>query len=93
MHEYSVYIITNPTHTVLYVGMSGFPERRIYQHKSKLIPSFTERYNCTQLVWIEYFSHPSEAIAVEKKIKGWTRKKKIDLINSMNPNWKDLAAK
>jgi putative endonuclease len=64
--------------------------RRVYEHKEKLIDGFTKKYNCTKLVYYEIFNDPYNAIAREKQIKAGSRKKKIGLINSMNPNWKDL---
>ncbi len=64
--------------------------RRVYEHKEKLINGFTKKYNCTKLVYYEIFNDPYNAIAREKQIKAGSRKKKIGLINSMSPNWKDL---
>ncbi len=64
--------------------------RRVYEHKEKMIDGFTKKYNCTKLVYYEIFNDPYNAIAKEKQIKAGSRKKKIELINSMNPNWKDL---
>ncbi len=64
--------------------------RRVYEHKEKIIDGFTKKYNCTKLVYYEIFNDPYNAIAREKQIKAGSRKKKIDRINSMNPNWKDL---
>lgn len=63
---------------------------RVYQHKQKLVKGFTSRYNLDKLVWFEEFEWVHEAIDREKQIKGWTRKKKIALIESMNPDWIDL---
>ena len=64
--------------------------RRVYEHKEKIIDGFTKKYNCTKLVYYEIFNDPYNAIAREKQIKACSRKKKIDLINAMNPKWKDL---
>ncbi len=64
--------------------------RRVYEHKEKIIDGFTKKYNCTKLAYYEIFNDPYNAIAREKQIKAGSRKKKIGLINSMNPNWKDL---
>jgi putative endonuclease len=77
---------------VLYTGVTGNLPRRVFEHKSKASPSFTSRYNLTRLVYYEMFAYPAEAIAREKEIKGWRRGKKIVLIQSMNPQWRDLAA-
>ena len=64
--------------------------KRVYEHKEKLIDGFTKKYNCTKLVYYEIFSNPYNIITREKQIKAGSRKKKISLINSMNPKWKDL---
>ena len=64
--------------------------RRVYEHKEKMIDGLTKKYNCTKLVYYEIFNDPYNAIAKEKQIKAGSRKKKIELINSMNPNWIDL---
>ena len=63
----------------------------MYEHKNKLIAGFTAKYNVNKLVFLESFSNPQEAIAAEKMIKGWLRKKKIALIEKGNPQWKDLS--
>jgi putative endonuclease len=88
---YYVYILTNWSNKVLYTGVTNNLERRIYEHKNKLVPGFTEKYNVTKLVYFDSSSDVKAAIAREKQIKGWTRQKKIDLIESMNPEWKDLT--
>ncbi len=80
-----------PKGATLYVGISADLRRRVWQHKSKLVPSFTSRYNLTQLVHYERFYYPDAAIARENEIKGWRCSKKIALIDSMNPRWEDLA--
>jgi putative endonuclease len=82
--------MANPTYT-LYTGMTNNLERRLYEHRHKLTPGFTTRYNVTKLVYFEVFSRPGDAIAREKEIKGWRRSKKIDLIEAGNPEWRDLA--
>jgi putative endonuclease len=90
--QFFVYIMTNgPKSAVLYTGITGNLRRRVWQHKNKLIPGFTSRYNLTLLVYYERFFYPDAAIAREKEIKGWRRSKKIALIESMNPRWEDLA--
>jgi putative endonuclease len=89
---YSVYIMTNrPRSHVLYTGVTGNLPRRTFEHKNKLIPGFTSRYNLTRLVYYERFAHPQHAIRREKEIKGWVRRRKIALIESANPKWQDLA--
>lgn len=82
--------MTNKNNTVLYTGVTNNLVRRVYEHKEKLIEGFTKRYNCTKLVWYEIYDDPYNAISREKQIKAGSRKKKIDLVNSMNPEWKDL---
>jgi putative endonuclease len=72
--------------------MTGYLLRRVFQHKHKLLPGFTCHYNLTRLVYYEMFAYPGDAIAREKEIKGWRRSKKIALIESVNPQWNDLAA-
>jgi putative endonuclease len=90
--RFCVYILTNrPRSHVLYTGVTGKLTRRVFQHKNKLVPGFTSRYNLTRLVYYESFVYPDTAIAREKEIKGWRRSKKIRLIESMNPHWHDLA--
>jgi putative endonuclease len=89
--QYYIYIMTNYAHT-LYTGVSNDLERRVYEHKMKLIPGFTARYDLTTLVYYEVVEDVNSAIAREKQIKGWLRKKKVALIESVNPEWKDLSA-
>ena len=86
-----VYIMSNAART-LYTGVTNNIERRVYEHKQKLNPGFTSRYNITRLVFVEEASDIRSAIAREKQIKGWLRSKKIALIESVNPDWQDLSA-
>ena len=88
--QYFVYILTSKSGT-LYTGMTNNLERRIYEHKNKLIDGFTKKYNVDRLVYYEVFGEVRDAIAREKQIKGWVRKKKIELIKSTNPKWLDLS--
>ena len=90
MKNYYVYIMTNKSKT-LYTGVTNDLTRRVYEHKHKLIPGFTQKYNITKLVYYEETSDIHAAIAREKQSKGWLREKKINLIESMNPNWVDLS--
>ncbi|MCI0335221.1 MAG: GIY-YIG nuclease family protein [Planctomycetes bacterium] len=90
MRRYYVYIMTNKSRS-LYTGVTNDLERRVFEHKHKLIPGFTSKYNITQLVWFEDFDDIMQAIEGEKRIKGWRRSKKIALIESKNSNWRDLA--
>lgn len=88
--QYFVYIATNWRNTVFYTGITNNLLRRMYEHKNKLVDGFTKKYNVDKLVFYEVFNNPVDAISAEKKIKGWLRKKKIDLIKSQNPKFKDL---
>lgn len=88
--QYYVYIMTNHSGT-LYVGVTNDLRRRVGEHKQKLIERFTKRYNITRLVYYEETPDANAAIVREKQIKGWLRKKKIALIESVNPGWKDLS--
>ena len=91
MRHYYVYILTNKSRT-LYTGVTNNLERRLYEHKQKLVPGFASRYNITQLVYFEETQDVHAALAREKEIKGWLRKKKVALIESTNPEWRDLSA-
>jgi putative endonuclease len=88
--EYYVYIMTNKSKT-LYTGVTSNLMRRVYEHKNKLIEGFTSKYNIHILVYYESTPSVHTALAREKQIKGWLRSKKIALIHSMNPEWKDLS--
>jgi putative endonuclease len=88
--EYCVYIMTNAHNTVLYTGVTNNLARRVYEHKNGLGGAFTKKYNANKLVYYEVGNNIHSAIAREKRIKGGSRKKKVDLINSLNPKWKDL---
>ena len=86
-----VYILTNKIHTVLYTGVTSDITGRVWDHKNKTYPkSFTSKYNCDKLVYYYFYPHIEEAIAAEKLIKGSSREYKINLVNSINPEWKDL---
>ena len=88
---YYVYLLTNWNNKVMYVGVTNNLKRRIYEHKNKLIKGFTEKYNLNKLVFFEETQDVNSAIAREKEIKKWRREKKNQLVNRMNPNWKDLS--
>jgi putative endonuclease len=88
--HYFVYILTNKRHTVLYTRATNDLQKRVYQHRMKLIPGFTTRYNVNKLVFYEVADNPYTAISREKQIKGSSRKKKMDLVDAMNSQWLDL---
>ena len=88
--EYCVYIMTNKNHTTLYTGVTNNLARRVLEHKKHLVEGFTKRYNLKFLVFYEVTNDVQAAIIREKQIKGGSRKKKVDLINSLNPEWRDL---
>ncbi len=90
MKTYYVYILTSSTGT-LYTGITNDLFRRVYEHKQKLVEGFTKKYNIDRLVFYEETHDVNSALLREKQIKGWLRKKKIALIQSMNPKWEDLS--
>ena len=90
MKDYYVYIVTNKSGT-LYTGMTNDIERRFWEHKNKTVKGFTSRYNINRLIYFDDFYDVQQAIDREKEIKGWRRSKKIRLIESVNPGWKDLS--
>ena len=85
--------MTNPNHTVTYVGVTSNLQERISQHREKSVPSFTSRYNINKLVYYEIFPDAYSAISREKQIKGGSREKKVELISNLNPTWEDLSDK
>ena len=87
---YFTYIVASKSRT-LYVGMTSDLVKRVFQHKQKTYAGFTARYNCNRLVWFERLTEVSEAIRREKEIKGWTRARKIAIIELANPTWEDLS--
>ncbi len=89
-HQYFVYIMSSNSGT-LYIGMTNSIYRRALQHKNEEIEGFTKKHHCTRLVHYESFDDVHRAIGREKVLKGWTRAKKIALIESRNPRWADLA--
>ena len=87
---YFVYILSNRWNTVLYTGITSDLVRRIYEHREKFVEGFTRKYKVYKLVYYEIYTNAMDAIAREKQIKGYSRKKKIVLIEKMNPKWNDL---
>ena len=88
--QYYVYIMTNKRNTVIYTGVTNDLIRRVYEHKEEMVKGFTKKYNITKLVYYEVFSDIEDAIQREKQIKGYLRRKKIVLIEKINPEWRDL---
>jgi len=88
--RYYVYIMTNKWNTTLYTGVTDDLKRRVYQHEEKLIEGFTKRYNVGKLVYYEVFGDPESAIRREKQIKAGPRRRKRELVGSVNRDWRDL---
>ncbi|MBQ8603419.1 MAG: GIY-YIG nuclease family protein [Oscillospiraceae bacterium] len=88
---YYVYIMSNWNDKVIYIGVTGNLEKRVYQHKNKTMEGFTKKYNVNKLVYFEDTTDVKAALEREKQLKKWSRQKKNDLINSMNPTWADLS--
>lgn len=91
MKTYFVYIMTNKGYSTLYTGITSSLVRRVSQHRRGEVPGFTRRYNINRLVYYEQFNDVRDAISREKQIKGWSRRKKEDLIGAKNSKWTDLA--
>ena len=90
MREPAVYIMASRRNGTLYTGVTSNLPQRAWQHREGLVPGFTSRYGCKLLVWYEGYPTMLEAIAREKQIKGGSRRKKLALIEAMNPGWRDL---
>jgi putative endonuclease len=88
---YYVYILTNKSDRVMYIGVTSNLERRLYEHKQELVDGFTKKYHVHKLVYYEQTSDVRAAIAREKELKGWLRAKKNALVETMNPTWRDLS--
>ena len=89
--QYYVYILTNKQNRVLYAGVTSNLEKRLYEHRNDITPGFASKYKCHKLVYFEVIESVEAAIAREKQIKAWSRRKKIYLINGVNPKWLDLS--
>lgn len=89
--QYYVYLLTNWNNKVMYVGVTNNLERRLYEHKHKLLEGFTGKYNVNKLVYFECTTDVSAAITREKQIKKWRREKKDQLVIAVNPQWNDLS--
>ena len=90
MNNYYVYILTNEHGNVMYIGVTNNLERRLFEHKNELVDGFTKRYHVHKLVYFEQTGDVNAAIAREKQLKGWTRSRKNELVETMNPEWADL---
>jgi predicted GIY-YIG superfamily endonuclease len=90
MKEPAVYIMANRRNGTLYTGVTSNLSQRVYQHRESLTPGFTTRYGCQLLVWYERYERMDDAITREKQIKAGSRKRKLEIIESLNPNWRDL---
>ncbi|MEM5566295.1 GIY-YIG nuclease family protein [Psychroserpens sp. AS72] len=90
-HQYYTYLVTNKKEGTLYLGVTNDLERRMYEHKNKLVYGFTPKYNLNKLVYFEQFQYVDNAIKREKQLKNWNREWKIELIENDIPNWNDLS--
>ena len=90
MKQPAVYIVASGRNGTLYTGVTSTLPRRGFEHREGIIPGFTKRYGCKMLVWYELHDTMAGAIAREKQIKGGSRRKKLALIEAMNPDWRDL---
>lgn len=88
---YYIYILTNKSNNVMYIGITNDLMRRLYEHKEKLLEGFTKRYNVNKLVYFEEFKTPTDAIKREKQLKHWNRSKKNAIVETVNPEYKDLT--
>lgn len=88
---YYVYILTNKSNTVVYIGVTNDIKRRLYEHKNELIEGFTKKYHLHKLVYSETYNDVMDALRREKQLKGWKRVRKNELIQSFNPDWDDLC--
>lgn len=91
MKNYCVYILTNRLGNVMYIGVTSDLERRLSEHRAKFVQGFTAKYNVQKLVYMESYGDINDAIAREKQLKGWRREKKNTLVETINPEWKDLS--
>ena len=89
--QYYVYILTNKSNKVLYIGVTNDLERRICEHRNEMVDGFTKKYNLNKLVYFETTTHVRSALEKEKQLKNWHRSWKINLINEFNSEWKDLS--
>ena len=93
MKNYYVYMLTNKPRGTLYIGVTNNLARRVYEHKNELFPGFTKKYGLKMLVYVQQYEDIEAAISLEKRLKGWHRQWKINLIEQQNPGWFDLSEK
>ena len=91
VYQYYLYILSNKYNGTLYIGVTNDLERRMFEHKNKLIEGFTKKYSLNRLIYFETFQYINDAIKREKNMKKWKRQWKINLIEEENPNWQDLS--
>ncbi|WP_203258909.1 GIY-YIG nuclease family protein [Hyunsoonleella ulvae] len=92
IHQYYLYILSNKKNGTLYIGVTNDLERRMFEHKNKLVEGFTSKYGLDKLMYFESYQYVNDAIKREKNMKKWKRQWKINLIEEENPNWNDLSA-
>ena len=90
-NQYYIYILASKRNGTLYIGMTNNLQKRLYEHKNKIVPGFSQKYNIDKLVYFEITSDVKSAIAREKQLKKWNRKWKLELIEKSNPQWNDLS--
>lgn len=90
MNDYYVYILTNQYNNVMYIGITNNLKRRVYEHKTGIVDGFTKKYCVHKLVYFESCHDVSDAIRREKQLKNWSRQKKNALVESVNPDWKEI---
>ena len=91
-YQYHVYILSNMKNGTLYIGVTNDLERRMFEHKGKIVPGFTPKYGLDELMYFKLFQYVNDAIKREKQLKNWNRQWKIDLIEKDNKNWNDLSS-
>jgi putative endonuclease len=90
-YNFWVYIITNRNNSVLYIGVTNDLTRRVWEHRTGVGAAFPSAYRCNKLIYCEHYTHVHDALARESQLKRWSRTKKVELINRMNPRWFDIA--
>ncbi len=91
IHQYYLYILSNKKNETLYIGVTNDLERRMFEHKNKLVEGFTSKYGLDKLIYFETYQYVNDAIKREKNMKKWKRQWKINLIEEDNANWEDLS--